>query len=480
MHTACAMAILAPAGFVDAAEPAPPIRLHPANPHYFEFRRKPAILITSGEHYGAVINLDFDFVRYLDRLKADGFNLTRTFCGTYREVTGSFGITANTLAPGPGRFVCPWARSKTPGAKDGGERFDLGTWDANYFERLRDFVREAGRRDIVVEVVLFCVMYDDSVWNASPLNARNNINTVGTGPRSEFLAGTDKTLLSAQQAVAWKIVTELNSFDNVVFEVCNEPYERSGETDAWTDSIIDAIVDAEAGLPNKHLIAQNLPRITSRPAGINRHVSILNFHAASPDVVGLTYEMNKAISFDETGGSDRSDRKYRTEGWQFIIAGGAVYDHLDFSFAVGHENGDAWPPPDGTPGGGGPALRRQLGVLMDFIHGFDFIRMRPDDAVITRCGPGAGNPDGKNESSPIAARALAERGVAYAIHIDGGTGVELTLDLPAGRYRSCWLDTKSGQSVNAETFSHAGGGHTFVSPRYTEDIALGITREPPR
>jgi hypothetical protein len=43
-----------------------PIRLHPDNPRYFLWRGKPTVLITSGEHYGAVMNLDFDYVRYLD------------------------------------------------------------------------------------------------------------------------------------------------------------------------------------------------------------------------------------------------------------------------------------------------------------------------------------------------------------------------------------------------------------------------------
>ena len=33
-----------------------PIRLHPDNPHYFLWRGKPTVLITSGEHYGAVMN----------------------------------------------------------------------------------------------------------------------------------------------------------------------------------------------------------------------------------------------------------------------------------------------------------------------------------------------------------------------------------------------------------------------------------------
>ncbi len=82
-----------------------PLALHPDNPRYFLFRGKPTVLVTSGEHYGAVLNLDFDYVRYLDALATDGLNHTRLFSGTYREVPASFGITDNTLAPKPGRYV---------------------------------------------------------------------------------------------------------------------------------------------------------------------------------------------------------------------------------------------------------------------------------------------------------------------------------------------------------------------------------------
>ena len=84
-----------------------PLRLHPDNPHYFLFAGRPTVLITSGEHYGAVLNRDFDYVRYLDTLRADRLNLTRTFSGSYREVGGNFGIVSNTLAPAAGKFAGP-------------------------------------------------------------------------------------------------------------------------------------------------------------------------------------------------------------------------------------------------------------------------------------------------------------------------------------------------------------------------------------
>lgn len=125
--------LCAPAPAWAAAPAHPPLALHPDNPRYFLFRGAPTIIIGSGEHCGAVLNLDFDFEAHLDTLRACGLNHTRTFSGVYREIPGSFGITDNPLAPAPGRYICPWPRSQTPGASDGGARFDLAKWDEPYF-----------------------------------------------------------------------------------------------------------------------------------------------------------------------------------------------------------------------------------------------------------------------------------------------------------------------------------------------------------
>ena len=456
-----------------------PIRLHPDNPHYFLWRGKPTVLITSGEHYGAVINLDFDYVRYLDQLQAHRFNLTRAFSGAYREVAGSFDITGNTLAPAPGRYLCPWSRSSTPGASVGGNKFDLAKWDPAYFKRLKDFVAQAGRRGVVVELVLFCTMYDENVWSASPMNARNNTKGIGAVGRHDVYAAKDKDLLAAQQAVVRKIVAELRDFDNVYFEVCNEPYERPGLTPEWNDQIIAAIVEAEAALPAKHLIAQGVGHRAAKVARLNENVSVCNFHAATAEAVRLNYGLGKVIADDETGGADHSDRKYRTEGWDFILAGGGVYDHLDFSFSPGREDGMAVPLPPGTPGGGGPGLRRQLAILKEFIEGFDFVRMGPDHTTIasSRIAPAVA---GKSQTArEPTVRALAEPGKTYAVYVHGGTRADLVLRLPAGSYRAEWVNTKTGAVEKSETFRHAVGSRAFASPAYAEDIALRVARQPP-
>jgi hypothetical protein len=452
---------------------AEPIKLHPDNPHYFLFRGRPTLLITSGEHYGAVLNLDFDYVRYLDVLKGHGYNLTRTFSGTYREVHGSFGITGNTLAPSPGSYLCPWLRGSTPSAPNGASSFDLTMWDQAYFDRLKDFCAQAGKRGIVVELVLFSTMYDEKVWQSSPMNARNNINGIGNVGRHDVYSGKDRRLLVVQRAVVQKIVSELKDFDNIYYEVCNEPYERVGLSKEWNDAIIAAIVNAEGALPARHLIAQNLDRASVKASHLNQHISILNFHAASVDSVKVNYGLNKVIANDETGGADHSDRKYRTEGWNFILAGGGVYDHLDFSYTPDREDGMAVPLPPGTPGGGGPELRKQLQVLKEFIEGFDFIKMAPNESVIKEKQVRV--PYTRPEAK-VMVSALAHVGIAYAIHVNGGIQAELVLDLPAGTYQVEWINTKTGKADLAETARHAGGNRTLISPAYVEDIALRLKR----
>lgn len=152
-----------------------PFQLHPDNPHYFRYQRKPMLLVGSGEHYGSVINLDFDYKKYLQATAADGMNTTRLFAGAYVEKLGDFDIVKNTLAPAPGRLLLPWKRSAVAGYALGGTKFDLSQWDNAYFARLTDFMTEAQKQGIIVEVNLFSSHYADG-WKYSAFNPQNNVN----------------------------------------------------------------------------------------------------------------------------------------------------------------------------------------------------------------------------------------------------------------------------------------------------------------
>lgn len=445
---------------VSAAPAHEPLALHPDNPHYFLFRQKPAVLVGSTEHYGAVLNLDFDFMTYLDEIHSCELNLTRAFSGAYCEAPGNFNIKGNTLAPAAGRLICPWARSDQPGYAGGGAKFDLDRWDPAYFERLTTFVREAGKRDIVVEFVLFCPFYEDSMWALSPLNAKNNVNGVGAVERTAVYRLEDEALGRVQDALVRKVANELNEFDNLYYEICNEPY-FGGVTLAWQRHIAAVLTDAEKTLPRRHLIAQNIANASAKIDQPDPNVAVFNFHYATPpDAVVENFALGKPLGDDETGFRGGEDITYRAEGWDFLLAGGAVYDNLDYSFTTEHADGTARPE---APGGGGRELRRQLRTLSRFMKSFDLPRMKPDTSLIA-----GGLPE------KATARVLSDPGKAYACYLRGGRAAKLRLKLPAGRYRVEWLHPRTGTTQAGGELTVGAEAIELASPPYEVDLALAI------
>jgi hypothetical protein len=367
------------------------LRLHPDNPRYFLFQGKPTVVITSGEHYGALLNLDFDYRRYFDRLKADGLNGTRIFAGTYVETGGNFDIAANTLDPRPGRFISPWARSTVDGYADGGAKFDLARFDDAYVTRLRDVLKEASARGIIVELVLFCPLYEESMWAVSPMHPANNVNGFPAIRREDVLT-RDKSgpLLAVQEAVARHLVAAVAGFDNVYLEICNEPYATHVPED-WQRHMTTVVADAVAKLPQPVLLSQNVSNQGRRVVDPHPAISIFNFHYATPpDTIAWNAHHRRLIGDNETGFRGTADLAYRTEGWDFILAGGGLFNNLDYSFTVGHEDGTFQFPPT-QPGGGGRTLRAQLGVLRRFIDRFDLVKLRPAPELVVGGVPAGGS-----------------------------------------------------------------------------------------
>jgi hypothetical protein len=269
-------------------------------------------------------------------------------------------------------------------------------------------------------------------------------------------------LQSTQEDVARKLVKELNRFDNLYYEVCNEPY-FGGVTEDWQRRIIDVIVETENTLPNKHPIAQNIANGSKKIDKPHSAVSIFNFHYASPpDAVTQNYGLGKVIGENETGFKGTGDTHYRMEGWEFLLAGGGLYNNLDYSFVVGHEDG-SFAYPEKSPGGGNRGFRQQMKVLKEFLHGFEFVRMKPDTVLVKGGLP----PKGR-------ARVLSETGKQYALYLFGGPEARLSLALPAGKYKADWISPMSGKVLKADSVSAPGALTELVSPKFETDIALRI------
>jgi hypothetical protein len=468
---------------------AQPIRLHPANPHYYLFNGQPTILITSAEHYGAVVNLDFDYVRYLDALKSYGMNYTRAWPGAVLEMVGEF-VKDNTMGPKPRRTIVPWARSSEPGYIYGGNKFDLDKWDPEYFARLKDFIAKAAERGGVVEICFFNAQRSYR-WPLSPLYHENNIQNEGKCEFEDFQTLKDPDLVRRQDDYVRKITQEVNAYDNVILEICDEPalYTPYDQAGAWVGHLLKLAHDTENTLPKKHLIAQEVEGPIGGPIDFSAS-PILSIIVGQYDweggrqqmggMMGLDYEYshNKPIELNETSYYPFQYKvgdpilASRVEAWEFIVGGGGSFNHLNSRVTAENPAGDT---PDNAQ------VLSALRSLKNFMSSFDFIKMRADKNFVVGSVPAGAY-----------CRGISQLGVQYAFyhhhsHLDerreyyiappGNYTETLDLGIPEGTYKADWVDPASGSTISSITFTQRGGTKQLATPQHFVDIALRIKRE---
>ena len=478
-----------------AVASAEPVSTYPPNPHYFQYKGKPLVLITSDHHYGAVIDRDFDFSRYLEYLARSGMNLTRIYPGGMFEPPDKY-LPGNPLGPLPGRHILPWAKSNQTGANAAlagpgqpSYKFDLDRWNPEYFLRLRSFVELARQKDIIVEVAFFNGMYADC-WPLMPMYHQNNIQNVGRyEPEDCGLFTTNdprnEDVLRYQEAYVARITTELNEYDNVIFDLCDEP-SLQGRPDGsiitlpddkvapWLRALKDAFLEAEAALPKRHVLGQTVqnlsPDLSSEswcawlPAEYVRpaEAAIEKDYAANKPIVDVEsdyfgYGLAKPYTTDDV----------RLEGWWFMLRGGAGFINLNGEYYHGHESGG-----EDTQA----VIVPQKKILKEFMESFAFSRMARFTAI-------AGVPaDGF-------ASALAEHGRQYGVYLfhakqeakwgahfvatPGSYRDSIVLKaIPAASYEMEWIDPVTGKVTGRDKVNWGGGDLTITTPTYRVDVAL--------
>lgn len=499
--SACIQAAAAVLLVMALAARAEPVKVWPANPHYFCYKGKPLVLITSDHHYGAVIDRDFDFARYLGYLASQGMNLTRIYPGGMFEAPDKY-LPGNPLGPRPGRQILPWARSSQVGAHPAlGEpgrpslKFDLDRWNPAYFDRLKAFVELANKKGIIVEVAFFNGMYADC-WPLMPLYHGNNIQNVGQYEAEECGLFTtadrrNKDVLQYQKAYVAKITTELNAFDNLIFDLCDEPSLQGrpdgsiitledAQVEPWLQELKEAFLRAEASLPKKHLLGQTVQNL-SPDLSNEAWCSWLPTEYVRPaaSAIDKDYRTNKPIVDVESDyfgyglTKPYSVEDVRVEGWWFMLRGGAGFINLNGEYHRGQESG-------------GKDTRTiiipQKKMLKAYLHSFDL-------AGMTRFADIEGVPADAVVSS------LAELGKQYAFYMfhgvdDGKWGAHFVAKpgtyrdtvvlkgVPPGAYRLEWIDPAGGNLKGAEDIRWDGGDLKLATPAYSIDIALRIKKRP--
>jgi len=464
------------------------LRVHPDHPRLLEFRGEPVILKTLGEHYGSVINPDFNYIPYLNTLQAGGMNLTRVVLLGFHSNSGDFN---DTLNPSLDRFLQPWPRRTTAGyALDGRGKWDLSSWNEAYFTRLRSFVQACSDRGIIVELTLFSTIYFADQWMLTPFNPANNMQgygpNTGTHSRYDAMRPVEANLYAAQQAVVRRIVREVNAYDNVYFEIQNEPFwnqpniQDAAET-TFHNTMLAAIRNEESTLPNRHLVAHNFPQ---RIATLTDDFEIINCHypfaVPSTTIIGGEnllrdfYSRNRVLSLDEPNMAGPVEA--RLESWMFFMGGGTIYNGLDQGSAV-YSVSD--PAGNSAPA---PTIRAGLRNLASYIQALDFINIRRDLSWVA--GGTAANARVQAMSIPGQQYAAyfhhgafsAPYQVVYAPIDASNHTINLRVNLPAGSYRAVWTKPSNMTTLRTETFIHGGGEHVMQSVTYQEDVALRIDR----
>ena len=491
----------------------PPICIHPKNSKLFEFRGQALVLLTATEHYGAVMNRPFAFERYLADTADKRITLTRTFM-LFREQQSSIN-PYSTCKPETQDYIAPFLRTGPGRASDMELKYDLDQPNPEFFERLHRFLGLASDLGIIVEIVLLSNAYAEGVWSLNPLHPANNINGLPHIPWYDSMSMRHSELFERQAAHVGKIVTETNQYDNVVYEICNEPggnFNAESPTcahvDEWLNALIAVVREPEASLPNKHLIAGQqaftynpwqqqihetftemsydvvnvhpLPNTTfgGKSYGMGAFMSKQLCLRAMRDFGYATYAEPKPMNQDE----DNVASQYkdfdgwtiqRKRAWVTVLSGGH-YDYIDFSIHPHLETGT-------------PASQRNIRSWMKhlsaFVHSLDLVHARPIPDLVAQHPefvlPIAFGVSGSDysiylpdERELIAARDLEDTSL---VSPDVGSSIDgfIVMSLPPGNYRVSCYDPQTG--LYSPSIRLAGGPYATVDlPEFRHDIVVRI------
>lgn len=480
------------------------VKINSENPKYLLFRGKPLVLITATEHYGSVVNRPFDFEKYLDDAATHKMTMTRTFL-LFRELQSPRN-PSSPLKPESPDYISPFVRSGPGKALDGEPIYDLDSWNPEYFERLHRFLDDASKKGIVVELTLFSNTYGDTVWALNPFRAENNMQHVGDIGWEEYTSLKDPELVRRQKAYARKIIDETSEYDNVYYEVCNEPgggipgHATPADVDAWQKEMAHVMRDEMRRLGRPHLLsgqqaftygAKNMFPMDASFA--DKTFDIVNDHPLpNTHFDGHVYDMgnfmSKELRLGQVAGfckaayrypkptvldEDNSASLYRdTTGWTIhrkrawtALMNGCHYDYIDFSITVGSESGTA-------------ASRREIRTWMqhlsEFMALFDFVHSKPDLSWIAEY------------PANLVASGLSESGRDYIAYLadsreltdpTAGEAIRgsISLSLPSGSYNVSLYSPVTGEYSPAIEIK--GGGRSVLTlPQFRQDIVIRATR----
>lgn len=434
--------------------------------HYLSWRGKPVLLVGDSVTQGWMeCGTNFDQIAYVDALADHGINLLMLWAykGTSAELQRRdrrIGYDAPELWPWMGS---PDHRS-----------FNLRRFNPLYFERLQALVAQAERKEIVVLITV----HDG--WTKTCFTGHPFNRALGNGPLADKrqyveLADYDREMPETfdpawnwrqqnqyfQERFCARLIAELTSFSNVLFEMFNEGewYDRTQRRRheqhflalfrAHCDNLLLSNSDGISG-DNPHEDSK-VDVVTLHPQGWVGKVALFEsgFHAAPPK----PYLYSEPVP--EFDGEKPSLDEIRRSLWETALAGAGWVNQDDPSFG--------W---DSRTAIAAKAVARNhayeiAGHCARFFNqsGVCFWQMRPA---------------GKLSSTGLC---LARPGEEYVVYAATNTAFTLDLSTAAGaRLKVRWFDPCTGEFRGSGESEVKGGGTNQFLPPFPGDGVLHLTR----
>lgn len=283
----------------------------------------------------------------------------------------------------------------------------------------------------------FGVQFGKEAWANHPMNAANNINEVdgdknGDGKGIEIHQLAKKRVTKLQNAYLRWLVTGLNEFDNLLYEVSNETGAYSTE---WQYHVIRTVKEIEDALPKQHPVGMTYQNkggknqaLYDSPADWISPNSEGGFRDDPPDVKGAKVVLSDTDHLWGIGGDAVWVWKTFTRGLNPIFMD--TYD--------GQVLGKVRPQDDGP--------RRAMGQVL---------------ALSRRITLARSTPHGELASTGYC---LAEPGVSYSIFAPEGGEVEINLSETKATFTVEWHEVNDGRI--SEVGTRSGGSKQLLKPPF--------------
>ncbi|MDN3510713.1 MAG: DUF6298 domain-containing protein [Candidatus Jettenia sp.] len=444
------------------------LKVHPSNPRYFTDESGKAIYLTGSHTWNNFKDIGttnppqpFDYEAYLDFLQQYNHNFIRLWTWELaKHKYKSEGIRKRS-AP------FPWLRIRPEMALDGMPKFNLDTFNKEYFDRLRSRVIAARDRGIYVSIMFFeghSIQFSLPPWrwDGHPFHKDNNVNGINGDPNGDGYGRESHTLkipaiTALQEAYVRRVIDTVNDLDNVLYEISNEDHADSVD---WQYHMINFIHNYEKTKWKQH------------PVGMTTHRKLGNqvLFESKADWISPSkfrrendpYEVNPPVAHGDHVSILDSDhipilrndhaRDQRSWVWKSFTRGHNVLfmdPYLEYMKDRNYPKGSK-PDPFYNP------IRRNMGYTMRYANRMNLAAMIPH-----------------NELSSTK-YCLANPGSEYLIYAPSGGTVDVDLSSTFEMFHVEWFNPRTDKAIPQR--KTAGGDiRSFTAP-FRGDAVLYLYR----